>query len=331
MNRPHSLLVSWSFIVACFFAITNFPSTAAQTTTTQAAANQLPTASSSSEKRSKGLDVVILLDKSLSMAPFFAQVKAYVAGDVLEPILIPGDRLILETFYGKVDRLYDGTIATEADKATAIRTLRAVKADGRFTDIGAALDAAQRDLAELGRPDRPKYVLLVTDERQEAPKGSPYAAKDYRLNHPALQYVKRVDLGKFRAITVGFGVGAKVDAAAPEVMKLLTEAPTNRTADSAGGSSGGGQSASPSAAAATSAGSEGSAAGGSGGTAAQPGPVTGAGASMTGAAAPDQGSAGVIAPFLIWSGLGVLLLALAATSYLLLRSRKKNDGKKRET
>lgn len=327
MNRPHSFLASCSFIVACFWSVFNFPAAAAQTSTTKTAAKQLPTASSTSEKRSTSLDVIVLLDKSLSMAPFFDQVKAYVAGNVLEPILIPGDRLILEAFYGKVDRLYDGTIASEADKAAAIRTLRAVKADGRFTDIGAALDAAQRDLAQLGQPGRPKYVLLVTDERQEAPKGSPYVAKDYRLNHPALQYVKRVNLGKFRAITVGFGVGAKVDAAAPEVMKLLTEAPTNRLAGSADGISGGGQAAdrSTGTAAATAAGSDTPTGGGS--AAAQP--ETGAGGSA-GTGAADRGASGPISPLLVWSALGVLILALAAASYLLLRSRRGNDKEKRE-
>lgn len=159
------------------------------------------------------------------MAPFFDEAKSYAAGNVLGAILIPGDRLIVETVYGKVDRLITATISSEEDKAKAIRVLGAVKADGRFTDLGAALDAAKRDLDELGQPERPKYVLLITDERQEAPKGSPYQAIDYKLKHPSLAYVKRVDLGKFRAITVGLQVAAKVDAATPGVMQLLMDPP----------------------------------------------------------------------------------------------------------
>lgn len=184
------------------------------------------------ELRSGSLDVILLLDKSLSMAPFFEEAKAYAAGTVLGPVLIPGDRLIVETVYGKVDRLVTATIASEEDKAKAIRAIRAVKANGRFTDLGAALDAAKRDLDELGRPERPKYVLLITDERQEAPKGSPYQAPDYKLKHPALEYVKRVDLGKFRAITVGLQVGTKVSAATPVVMQLLMDPPVR---DATGG------------------------------------------------------------------------------------------------
>jgi hypothetical protein len=177
------------------------------------------------EQRVGALDMVLLLDKSLSMAPFFDKAKAYAAGTMIGPILVPGDRLIVETVYGKVDRLITVTIASEDDKAKAIRTIRSVKANGRFTDLGAALDAAKRDLDELGKPERPKYVVLISDERQEAPKGSPYQAPDYKLKHPSLEYVKKVDLGKFRAITVGLQVGTKVSATAPVVMQLLMDPP----------------------------------------------------------------------------------------------------------
>lgn len=305
----------------------------------QTAGGTIPVADSSSEHRSAGLDVVILLDKSLSMAPFFSQVKAYVAGKVLEPILIPGDRLILDAFYGKVDRLYDGTIRSEADKAAAIRTLRAVKADGRFTDIGSALDAAQQDLNELGKPDRPKYVLLITDEQQEAPPESPYAVKNYRLDHPALQYVKRVDLGRFRAITVGFGVGAKVDAATPEVMKLLTEVPTDRMDGSSSGSSsatGGGGVAN------VQAGTGSSSAAYSPGYSTAEKPAAGsnaagsnaAGSNTAGSNTAERGSAMPVSPAIVWSALAVLLLALAGATRLLLKSigsKKKQDGQRRES
>jgi hypothetical protein len=197
------------------------------------AAPQAAPAGQEADSRPGGLDLVLLLDKSLSMAPFFEKAKSYAAGEVLGPILAPGDRLIVDLVYGKVDRLFTGTIAGEEDKAKAIRSLRAVVADGRFTDLGAALDAAKAALDELGMPERPKYVLLVSDEVQEAPAGSPYISLDHKLRHPALEYVRRTDLGRFRAIVVGFGVGAKVDATAPRIMKLLSE-PPNRGAAAPG-------------------------------------------------------------------------------------------------
>jgi hypothetical protein len=183
------------------------------------------------EDRTANIDVILLVDKSLSMVDAESAVKRYVAGDIIGPILVPGDRLIIESFYGKIDRLYAGTVRSEEDKAAIVRSLNAIKPDGRFTDIGAALDRARQDLGELGAPERPKYVLLLTDERQEAPAGTKYYAPDYRLVHPDLQYVKRVDLGPFRAITVGFDVGARIDATAPGVMRLLTELPPRKAED----------------------------------------------------------------------------------------------------
>jgi len=183
------------------------------------------------EAREASLDVILLVDKSLSMVDAIGGVKKYLAGEVVGPLLLPGDRLIIEVFYGKIERLFAGTIRGEEDKAKAIRSLNGLVADGRFTDIGAVLDRAEADLAELGEAGRPKYVLLLTDERQEAPYGTKYYAPDYKLRHSALEYVRKVDLGPFRAITVGFGVGAKVEAAAPGVMKLLVELPRRDGAD----------------------------------------------------------------------------------------------------
>lgn len=183
----------------------------------------LALSASAPEARSTPIDLVLLVDKSLSMESSIGKVKDYVAGEIIGPLLAPGDRLIIELFYGSIDRLYSGTIGSESDKARVIRSLHEIRADGRFTDIGAALDRAKRDLEELGMPERPKYVLLITDERQEAPVGTKYYFGDHILRHPALDYVKKNDLGAFRVIAVGFGVRDKVDAATAAVMRLLEE------------------------------------------------------------------------------------------------------------
>lgn len=226
-------------LIACISILFLDPAMTQSTPSSTTGAIAPASAMTGGELRPGFLDLVLLFDKSLSMASCIDAAKAYVAGKVLGPILVPGDRLIVELVYGRVERLTALTIATEADKAAAVRAVRSIKANGRYTDLGAALDAAKKDLDELGQPERPKYVLLITDERQEAPKGSPYQATDYKLKHPSLEYIKRVDLGKFRVITVGLQVGAKVDKAAPAVMDLLSEPPPRELGApaSAGGAS----------------------------------------------------------------------------------------------
>ena len=84
-------------------------------------ANAATMAKVENELRPGSLDMILLLDKSLSMAPFFGKVKEYAAGEVLGPILIPGDRLVVELVYGKVQRLISVRIGSEDDKAKAIR------------------------------------------------------------------------------------------------------------------------------------------------------------------------------------------------------------------
>lgn len=272
-----------------FIAAAAFP--AAPTSPSPAAAAQ-----GGADQRPGTLDMIVLLDKSLSMRPFFDKAKAYAAGDLIGAILVPGDRLIVEVVYGKVERLITATIASEEDKAKAIRAIRAVEADGRFTDLGSALDSAKRDLDELGQPERPKYVVLITDERQEAPKGSPYQAPDHKLVHPSLQYIKKQDLGPFRAITVGLQVGQKVNAAATTVMQLLMDPPKRSV--------------------------EGSNLGPATGSAASPGSAAGAGGGATKAER-------ALPSWLLYGAAGVLGLCLVGVVGALIvagRRRKREEG-----
>lgn len=312
------------------------------------------------EDREAGLDLVILIDSSLSMEGKLERAREFAAAELVGALLLPGDRLIVESFYGQVDRIFTGTIAAEADKARAARSLRALEARGRYTDLGAALDRARADLAELGAPERPKYVLVLSDERQEAPPGSPYASADFRLRHEALDYVDRRDLGGFSLLTVGFGLRERVESDSGRIMTLLAAPPLRRggegpgTSDSASrlpgleslfGSEGGraapgpatGGPATPSAAA----GSDGAglAAGGSGGAASggsgQAGAPAAEAPSLDGpegsvAAGPRKGSAAPTRSpgppsLLLFGGLvlaGFLIVALV----LKLRPRSPKDG-----
>lgn len=178
------------------------------------------------ESRSASVDFIVLVDTSLSMADAIADARRYAAGEIIGRYVERGDWVALLSFYGKTELVWQGDITTEADIAAVVRSLHELKADGRFTDIGGALDAMDILLQQRGHPERPKYVVLLTDERQEAPGDSRYYSQNYVVSHPLLEYVKRVDLGSFRAITIGYGLSARVELEARTLMTTLSEPPS---------------------------------------------------------------------------------------------------------
>ena len=191
------------------------------------------------ETRSANIDFVLLVDTSLSMADAIGEARQFAAGEIVGRLVEPGDWVAIVRFYGKSEIVWKGDVSGEADIATMIRSLHNLEANGRYTDIGAALDSMDALILERGHPERPKYILLLTDERQEAPKGSSYYSSDYTVSHPLLEYVKRVDKGMFRVITIGYGLSAKIEGEARSLMTTLSEPPLRSQYPLAGDSSAG--------------------------------------------------------------------------------------------
>ncbi len=178
------------------------------------------------ESSSVNIDFVIFIDTSLSMVDAISEARQFVAGEIVGRLAVPGDWLSIYKFYGKSELLWEGYINGEADVAGLVRKLNTVNADGKFTDIGSALDIMEELLEKRGLPDRPKYILLVTDERQEAPIDSRYYSATYTIEHPMLEYIKRVDMGLYRVITIGYGLSAKVELETRSLLTTLSEAPS---------------------------------------------------------------------------------------------------------
>lgn len=269
------------------------------------------TAAFPGDERTLPVDFVFLVDRSLSMKPVLEEVKRYLAGDVIGPLVVPGDSVTLLAFYGRIERVWQGPIGAEADKAALIRSLHKLIPDGRYTDIGRALDYLDTVLSELDAPDRFKYILLLTDERQEAPPDSKYQSRDYTIAHRYLTYVNRRDFGTFRAITIGLGLDDRIAATAESLASFLRN-PPDRTDRPLPGSQG-----------------EGS--GGSGTDSSAPSAGSGPGSSAAGTAAGSgTGSGGGGFPWLLAAmGAGVAALAVLV---LLVRARagKKEPEKKPE-
>jgi len=177
------------------------------------------------DERSLPVDFVFLVDRSLSMKPVMEDVKRYLAADVIGPLVLPGDSVTLLAFYGNVERVWQGRIKGETEKAALVRSLHKLIPDGKYTDIGRALDYLDPIIKELDATERVKYILLLTDERQEAPPDSPYGSKDYSITHPYLTYINRRDFGNFRAITVGLGLDDRISSTAESLASFLRNPP----------------------------------------------------------------------------------------------------------
>lgn len=171
------------------------------------------------------VDFFLLVDTSLSMVEAMDSARNYAASEIVGRLVIPGDWVSVYRFYGKTEEVWSGDIADESAKAQLVRSLHNLQADGRFTDIGSALDNLENLVRARGKPERPKYLLLVTDEKQEAPPGTKYYSSDYSIEHPMLEYVRKTDMGSYRVITIGYNIASKIEGHLGSIMTFLSDPP----------------------------------------------------------------------------------------------------------
>lgn len=186
-------------------------------------------------ERYEPIDFYVLIDTSLSMADAMPRAREHIAAELIGRIAIPGDWLCVIGFYGGQDIIWEGELQNEAALATLVRSVRALDASGRFTDIGAALDFLEARLKGRGVPERPKYMLMITDERQEAPYGTRYYSADHSIDHPMLEFIKKEDHGPYRVVTIGYGLSDRIRGASELLMKTLSEPPARPSPSLPGG------------------------------------------------------------------------------------------------
>jgi len=169
------------------------------------------------DTRKDNIDVIIALDRSLSMENKVGAVKSWVNSFIIDQLLVPGDFLTVVAFYGKADIIFSQVVKDDADRKSAKAVISQIRGNGRFTDIGNALDVVKTQLAEKEKDGREKYVLLLTDGIQEAPPTSKYWSKNGVFNHEFLANTKTIQQKGWKVMILGIGI----DTAAKDLAKEL--------------------------------------------------------------------------------------------------------------
>ena len=177
----------------------------------------------SADDRTENIDVFLVVDKSLSMEEEIGAVKEYLRDSVVDELLIPGDNLVVIVFYGSADILMAEPVPSV--RSAIHEKIAAINADGRFTDIGNALDVLRTAISENENDNRRKYLLLITDGIQEAPPESVYYSPDGSFNHEFLQNTKEILKEGWKIHILGIGSATAAREIADELSGTFSEVP----------------------------------------------------------------------------------------------------------
>ncbi|MBI9100844.1 MAG: VWA domain-containing protein [Spirochaetales bacterium] len=189
-----------------------------------------------SDIREDNIDLFLVLDKSLSMIEEIDAVKEYVGDFLIDSFLIKGDNLLLINFYGEAVTLIQTSIKDNVIKDRILSDVEAIIADGRWTDIGNALDLLNKEVNRFPSENRRKYLLLITDGIQEAPPESKYWSDDGGFNHEFLENTRIIQKNGWKIQIIGIGSATAAREIAEELSGAYAEIDnrsTDETAESA--------------------------------------------------------------------------------------------------
>lgn len=181
------------------------------------------------DQRKENIDIIVAVDKSLSMVGEIEAVKEYFNSYIVDQVAIAGDFLVVVAFYGKPEILFAGEIQGNPDRAAVREKIREIRANGRYTDIGSALDAIKEQFDARAGDGRKKFVLLITDGIQEAPPESRYYSKDGKFNHAFLENAKTIQKEGWKIQVLGIGTVTAGEDLSKELSATFQEIPQGAT------------------------------------------------------------------------------------------------------
>ena len=118
------------------------------------------------------VDLVVVMDTSESMFPFFEDLRDYLLQDLLKEKLHRGDTFHLLSFSGSPELEIALPIVDERSAERAFNRLALLQPLGRYTDLIAALRFVHQYVRQLPEGN-PKTILMLTDGIHDPPPGSP--------------------------------------------------------------------------------------------------------------------------------------------------------------
>lgn len=125
----------------------------------------------------KGKIVIVVLDVSGSIKKQFPDITKIIDRAIVTNRLDVGDYFVLIPFGDNALPMYSGQLMREEDKTSISNTLKAMKADNDYTDIGTAIKTALNYIVDLKGNDYNLYeplVLFITDGDITTPTSSEF-------------------------------------------------------------------------------------------------------------------------------------------------------------
>ena len=124
---------------------------------------------------SQDIDLVVLVDTSESMFPYFDELVTYLVQDLLTTRLHKGDTFHLLSFSSLPEEEISLEVNSDDAARQAFRRVLLLHALGKYTDLVSALQYLYQYVKELPETN-PKRLIIITDGVHDPPPGSPYAA-----------------------------------------------------------------------------------------------------------------------------------------------------------
>ncbi len=125
-----------------------------------------------SARAAQNLDLVVLVDTSESMFPYFDDLMNYLVQDLLTTRLHRGDTFHLISFSSLPEVEVSLEVNTEEAARQAFSHVLLLHALGRYTDLVSAMQFLYKYVKELPETN-PKQILIITDGVHDPPPGKP--------------------------------------------------------------------------------------------------------------------------------------------------------------